>query len=433
MPIPKPTKGQTVDEFVDGCMADPTLTKDFPDAKQRAAVCHRTWDDSKRLGFSARDLTMSGALGVADWFSISASGKNADGEVTQRFRKAVIRVGKFFKDTEKKTYKVTANHLRHWADTFQRMKASGTKVWIPSGHNRADDPDAQRGYVDELFVGVADVVGNTNTVGAGGSDGGGSVSDVNATLFMNCTMIGEDGVAAARRNDVSIFAPESFTNDKGEHFVLPIRHIALCPDPVVTGLGEFIPIAASSGRPTERNGKLSWENVAKALGCHKDGQTEKTAEGPILESIGGLKANVVALSAQVASKPTPDPTKVEKEKEKEASSSTLELPPQVRAEIKAARETMVDTLVTNGNIVPAVATGLKTLFIGDKGEQVAISLSSGEPDTFQTLVKLLAMNDPVSLKEVTKAQTKKVELSQTDEKPGFYEFVQTSQARAKAN
>ena len=39
MPIPKPKDGETQDEFIQRCMADETMTSEFPDEKQRYAVC----------------------------------------------------------------------------------------------------------------------------------------------------------------------------------------------------------------------------------------------------------------------------------------------------------------------------------------------------------------------------------------------------------
>lgn len=40
MPLPKAKKGEKQSEFVSKCMGDPMMNKDFPDQKQRAAVCY---------------------------------------------------------------------------------------------------------------------------------------------------------------------------------------------------------------------------------------------------------------------------------------------------------------------------------------------------------------------------------------------------------
>ena len=40
MPLPKPSKNEKQSEFVSKCMGDNMMNKDFPDQKQRAAVCY---------------------------------------------------------------------------------------------------------------------------------------------------------------------------------------------------------------------------------------------------------------------------------------------------------------------------------------------------------------------------------------------------------
>lgn len=40
MPLPKPNKNEKQSEFVSKCMGDEMMNKDFPDQKQRAAVCY---------------------------------------------------------------------------------------------------------------------------------------------------------------------------------------------------------------------------------------------------------------------------------------------------------------------------------------------------------------------------------------------------------
>lgn len=43
MPIPSPDKDEQRDAFVSRCMADPVMRREFPEADQRAAVCHGAW------------------------------------------------------------------------------------------------------------------------------------------------------------------------------------------------------------------------------------------------------------------------------------------------------------------------------------------------------------------------------------------------------
>lgn len=48
MPLPSP-KGKTSQEkFISSCMANPTMNKEYPDQKQRAAVCYSQWKRAKK-------------------------------------------------------------------------------------------------------------------------------------------------------------------------------------------------------------------------------------------------------------------------------------------------------------------------------------------------------------------------------------------------
>ena len=40
MPLPKPKKNEQQSEFVSKCMGDEMMNTDFPEQKQRAAVCY---------------------------------------------------------------------------------------------------------------------------------------------------------------------------------------------------------------------------------------------------------------------------------------------------------------------------------------------------------------------------------------------------------
>lgn len=44
MPLPTP-KSESKKDFISSCMSD--LSKEFPDSKQRAAVCYDKWEEKK--------------------------------------------------------------------------------------------------------------------------------------------------------------------------------------------------------------------------------------------------------------------------------------------------------------------------------------------------------------------------------------------------
>jgi hypothetical protein len=48
MPLPSPKAKEKRADFVSRCIGDNTTTKDFPDQKQRIAVCYSQWDRAKK-------------------------------------------------------------------------------------------------------------------------------------------------------------------------------------------------------------------------------------------------------------------------------------------------------------------------------------------------------------------------------------------------
>lgn len=47
MPLPKVEKNDDKKKFIDKCMSDETMNKEFSDPKQRAAICYSKWKKSK--------------------------------------------------------------------------------------------------------------------------------------------------------------------------------------------------------------------------------------------------------------------------------------------------------------------------------------------------------------------------------------------------
>lgn len=47
MPIPKPKDDEEKKDFISRCMGNPTMVEDYPDNKQRLAVCYASWDREK--------------------------------------------------------------------------------------------------------------------------------------------------------------------------------------------------------------------------------------------------------------------------------------------------------------------------------------------------------------------------------------------------
>ena len=47
MPLPKKDKNENWDEFKNRCMGNEVMNREFPDAKQRLAVCRKQFEKSQ--------------------------------------------------------------------------------------------------------------------------------------------------------------------------------------------------------------------------------------------------------------------------------------------------------------------------------------------------------------------------------------------------
>jgi len=47
MPLPEPIQSENENEFIQRCMSDPTMNKEYPDLKQRSATCHSQFKEIK--------------------------------------------------------------------------------------------------------------------------------------------------------------------------------------------------------------------------------------------------------------------------------------------------------------------------------------------------------------------------------------------------
>ena len=66
MPLPKPRKKETEQEFVSRCMGDDMMNNDFKDQKQRAAVCYSQFRVRERMKGEASwdDVRMGDSLNL---------------------------------------------------------------------------------------------------------------------------------------------------------------------------------------------------------------------------------------------------------------------------------------------------------------------------------------------------------------------------------
>lgn len=303
---------------------------------------------------------------------------DVNGAPVFRFKKQLIRIGDYVKESDNLEFSITQSTLRHWVATFQAMQENGVEVPVPLGHSF--DALQNRGYLRGLSIEGDFLVGLID-------------------------LIGKDAVELAARNDVSLYVPASFTDGKGKRYVRPIIHVALTPYPVVPGLGDFQAVAASF---VKEKAKMDWTKIREALGIKAELKDEN-AEALLLAAFEEAKKPVTP-----ATTPEPKPT--------------VELSPVVLELAIDNRKLKLGQLVDARRITPATRDKLVALFT--KKETLALSLTNG--DSFNELVAVLADNDVLPLKgEQTGPQTP-VALSNAATQDGKDPLVEDAKRRAEA-
>jgi hypothetical protein len=149
-----------------------------------------------------------------------------NGVPVYRFKKQIIRCGNFT-TADGQPFEVTPRTLTLWLSDWHSMKSHGVPVPVPNRHD-ATGADENHGFVTDMAL---------------SKDGNG----LDATI----ELYGEDAPKLAASNHCSIYADpgedgRGWEDGDGNRYRWPIRHVALTPDPRITGLTGFIPIAASN-------------------------------------------------------------------------------------------------------------------------------------------------------------------------------------------
>lgn len=93
MPLPKPSKGQTEKDFIESCMGNSTMNKEFPDNGQRFKVCQSLFSKSKKasLPMKTRSFDLDFEIredgegeGIFEGHAAIFDKENSHGEIVQR-------------------------------------------------------------------------------------------------------------------------------------------------------------------------------------------------------------------------------------------------------------------------------------------------------------------------------------------------------------
>jgi hypothetical protein len=335
-------------------------------------------------------------LAKASWVPVMF--RMEQGIPVQRYKKELIKVGNYVKDSDGIEFEVTPEMIDHWNRVISLELSNGLKIPVPVGHTT--NAEMNRGWmVDSVIEGDS--------------------------LFGIVDLVGEDAIALAGRCDVSIYSPPKFTDGHGNVYQYPILHVALCTDPVVPGLGEFVAISASH-LPT-----LILENITMAdinapaapapAAPAPSGSVGDAIRGSFREVLNAiiddttlddkaifskikdvLKARSKALGIvePVAETVAPDPAVMSASLSKATESS-----PMLIQLTRKSRKQDLEALVVAGKITPAARDKLAAQWITSDDAALSLNITASGMAQFDNLISALSENAAVSLGEKTKAQT----------------------------
>lgn len=131
------------------------------------------------------------------------------------------------------TVRVTPARIRHWVDSFRRMKEAGLKIPVPWGHlNQAkpEDPDEAEFLRTKYNAGFLDHLA--------ADESGQMIAVIDVPLAEDAQRVG------TVVQEVSPQIEREFIDGKGRTWTDTITHLALCQQGVVAGQENFRPAAA---------------------------------------------------------------------------------------------------------------------------------------------------------------------------------------------
>jgi hypothetical protein len=307
-------------------------------------------------------------------------------------RKEILKCGEYVHPSTGLKFSITTDRMDGLVRTFKQMNDRGQKVFLPGKHR---DYDAK----DNFGWAVA-------------------MERQGDSLFAVEQLIGEDARLAAARNDRSVMIRPKFKDEKGTEYAEAIEHIAIVPDPVISGLSGTVPIAASKSSPAtealvlelaaQQEIRMDLSKLREALGAAKDvpdetviqQATAKLAAVPALET-----DKATALSRATAAEAERDAAKAQV---LELSRTGSGPDPEVLHERGLRIMDKADSLSAAGILPPAFVDKFKKLLGGDKPRALLLSRDTGAADCpAGEFINLLAEFKPVmQFGEKTGAQQK---------------------------
>lgn len=352
--------------------------------------------------------------------------------------KDVIEVGNYTHPITKQRFGVTEKRIDHWAKNVNDMNAAGLEIPTPIDHA---ETQLARAKHNDPYVSAADNLGFV--VGA---------RRVGNRLRLTHQVIGEDALVKAMRNRASIYVLPEYVDERGRKWDDCIVHSAYTPMPVVSGMGAFLPIAASrdggeGAAPVFTVARESQQQAGESIMALSDKQMEQIRqhvvansgvsveeaaamdEDALIEELFKIAfpgedltdANVTTAAADVGVQPVglsraALAAKYVELKEKLAlsrQSGDVKLDDELAADRLADCDEQIDALVKAGKIKPTQATTAKAfLRSGDKPNKLMLARTESGKMPARLLIDMLGETEPVRQPgEKTGAQDRKLALA----------------------
>lgn len=279
------------------------------------------------------------------------------------FEKELIYLGNFRKktDTQDISFSVLDSTLEHWHNTVAAMLSNGVDVPVAIEHTT--DPTKNAGQLVSTSI-------RPNAKG------------VNA-LYGVIKFVDTEKAKLAKSANVSVNIAKDKTDGLNRVYYSPITHVALTNYPVIPGLEPFAAISLSltSGKPT-----MDLRALATKLGIQDSVPDDQLPDAVAAAIDALLKKLAEANKEPDGDEKTPKPPAV-------AASAPPKVAPVQLSLVRDARTQRVNSLVSSGKIVPAVATKLTAQYCTDAAIESAFA---GKDDGFEGTIVALSLNENVT-------------------------------------
>jgi hypothetical protein len=286
----------------------------------------------------------------------------------KQFVKDIIRAGSFIHPRTGVPIEVDEDRMDHWVATFKQVLSDGFDIEATVDHSTSADDVV--GYVRDMY-----------------RDG--------ETLMAVFEFPGERGQELAKTvKNVSVEIMPEWKKGDGKVYQDALSRVSIVQEPVIGKQSKFQALSARVSKTggiflsaiAKEKPKMDLKELATKCGVKlADGMADDEIASELVKKFTEMNDELSALKNKPA-----DP---EMNKEMAALS----------AQVVGLK---VDKLVTDGNILPAVASGLKAALAGTAEAPNVILLSSkaGKTPAYEAVITALAGNKAIDLTEQSQAQ-----------------------------